>query len=206
MIESYIKLEKEFLNTNFVQYEEGFQGQNVFEDGTIIIGNRAGSINWPGSYLISNLVHEMAHLVEIDDARMRCDGWGLKVPEVWVFNRICCEPTTRQITEREIRVTAYQVNVLDYLGEENSVDDIVSSLDYLPDTCYVPLEDGREPYGDNYKVVQAENINIKESQQRWRVNEVNRLRKEYTLERFISEWHRKIKWLNENEYINEFKE
>ena len=200
MREAYIKLEKEFLNTNFVQFEEGCQGQKVLDDGIIIIGNRAGSIDWPDSYLVSNLVHEMAHLVEIDDARMRCYGWGLKYPEVWVYNRMCIEPTTKQITERELRVAAYQVNVLDYLGVENSVDDITSPLDYVADTCFVPLEDGREPFGDNYETVKAENINIKASQQRWRVNQVNSLRKEYTLERFISEWHRKIKWMNENEY------
>ncbi len=195
---AYNKLEKEFLNTNFVQYQDDFEGQKILNDGTIVIGNKAG----PSSYnTISNTCHEMSHLVEIDDARMRCYGWGLKLPEVWVYNRTCIEPTTHQITDRELRVMAYQVNLLDYIGAENIVEDITGPLKYLADTAFVPIEDGRQPYGDNYEAVKAENINIETSQAKWRVNEVNRLRKEFTIDRFISEWARKIKWMNENEYI-----
>lgn len=200
-MEALIKLEKEFLNTNFVQFEEGFQGQNVLEDGTIVIGNRAGPTTWADSFKIDNLIHEMAHLVEIDDARMRCHGWGLKVPEVFVFNRMCCEPTTKQITERELRVMAYQLNVMDHIGVECDTDDAVRALENLADTAFVPIEDGRQPYDGDYKDIQAEGINIKSSQQKWRVNEVNRLRKEFTLERFIFEWKRKIEWLSANEYV-----
>lgn len=201
-MEAIIKLEKEFLNTNFIQYEEGFEGQKVLDDGSIVIGNRAGPSSYSESFQITNLVHEMAHLVEIDDLRMRCSSWGLKLPKIWVYDRMCVEPRTNQITCRELRVIAYQVNVLDYIGEENSVDGITSSLVWLADTCYVPLEDGSMPYAEG-RTHKLDYDEIKASQQRWRVNEVNRLRKEYTLERFISEWHRKIKYLNENEYVNE---
>lgn len=193
-----MKLEKEFLNTNFVQYQDDFEGQKILSDGTIVIGNKAG----PSSYnTTSNTCHEMSHLVEIDDVRMRCYGWGLKVPEIWVYNRTCIEPTTHQITDRELRVMAYQVNLLEYIGIEHTVEDVVRVCEYLPDTAFVPIEDGRQPYGDNYETVKAENINIKVSQQQWRVNEVNRLRKEFTLERFMVEWKRKIEWLRTNEYV-----
>lgn len=98
---------------------------------------------------------------------------------------------------------AYQMNVMDHFGFDFDVSDTVKVLIWLPDTCYVPMVDGREPYGDNYESVKAEGIDIKKSQQQWRINEVNRLRKEYTFERFVSEWRRKIEWLNSNEYIVE---
>jgi hypothetical protein len=193
-----IKLEKEFLNTSFVQYQDDFEGQKVLNDGTIVIGNKAG----PSSYnTISNTCHEMSHLVEIDDARMRCYGWGLKYPEVWVYDRTCIEPTTHQITDRELRVMAYQINLLEYIGVKYSVEDTVSVCQYLPDTAFVPIEDNRQPYGDNYEAVEAEGIDIDASQQRWRVNQVNRLRNEFTIDRFISEWNRKIEWMNYNEYV-----
>lgn len=199
-MEPIIKLEKEFLNTNFVQFEFGFEGQKILDDGTIIIGNRAGPQDWHRSYETSNLAHEMSHLVEIDDARMRCHGWGLKLPEVFVYDRMCVEPTTNQITTRELRVMAYTANLLDYIGEEYSVDDLTSSLQYLSDTCFVPLEDGSSPYGEN-RVHELDYDEIKASQQQWRINEVNQYRKEFTVERFISEWSRKIDWLNNNKYI-----
>jgi hypothetical protein len=192
-----IKLEKEFLNTNFVQYQDDFEGQKVLNDGTIVIGNKAG----PSSYnTISNTCHEMSHLVEIDDARMRCYGWGLKYPEVWVYDRMCIEPTTHQITDRELRVMAYQCNLLDYIGVKHTVKDITSSLEYLSDTAFVPIEDGGAPYSEN-KNHNLDYTQIKKSQQRWRVNQVNRLRNEFTIERFISEWNRKIEWMNNNEYV-----
>lgn len=193
-----IKLKKEFLNTNFVQYQDDFEGQKVLNDGTIVIGNKAG----PSSYnTISNTCHEMSHLVEIDDARMRCYGWGLKLPEVWVYDRTCIEPTTHQITDRELRVMAYQVNLLKYIGVKYSVEKIVGVCQYLDDTTFVPIEDGRQPYGED-KSHGFDYDEIKASQQRWRVNQVNQYRKEFTIERFMSEWNRKIEWMSNNEYVS----
>lgn len=195
------KLKAEFFNNPFVKYQQAFEGQKVLNDGTIVIGNKAGSITWPGSFSVKNLCHEMAHLVEINDERMRMHAWGLKIPEVWVYDRICVEPTTKQITDRELRVCAFQSELLKYINVKHTVSDLVAALVYLPDTHYVPIEDGRKPYGDNYETIKAEKIDIEASQHRWRINEVNRYRKEFTIDRFISEWNRKINWLAENKFV-----
>lgn len=193
------KLEKEFFYSSVVNFRPKLQSQQVTVSGDIILGDGAGP-----SYDISYLCHEMAHLVEIDDARMRCNGWGLIYPEVYVINTVCCEPRTNAITMRELRVAAYQFHLLQYIGVPNSIAEIVDSFDYLPDTTYVPIEDGRKPYGKNYKDVIAEGIDIKESQMIWRINEVNKLKEIFTLERFLSEWKRKIQWLTDNPFVSEF--
>lgn len=65
------KIKKEFLNNPFVKYEQGFQGQKILNDGTIVIGERAGPITYKPSFSIKNLAHEMSHLVEIDNTRAR---------------------------------------------------------------------------------------------------------------------------------------
>ncbi len=193
------KLKEEFFTTEFVKYKSGMEGQCVSNDGTIFIGNRAGPITWPPSFNVSNLVHEMSHLVEINDERMRCYGWGLKLPEVWVYDRMCVEPTTHQITDRELRVMAYQANVLQYISASYSVRNLVGPLEYLADTTFVPMEDGSAPYGEN-RNRELNGSETKASQMKWRINEVNRYRKEYTLDRFVSEWRRKMNWLSNHQY------
>lgn len=194
------RLKTEFLNTEYVKYNIGMQGMSVSETGIINIGNRAGPLTWPGTFSVKNLGHEMSHIVEINDERMRIHGYGLKLPEVWVYDRMCVEPTTHQITDRELRVTAYQCELLSYIDVKYSVRDLVGTLEYLADTTFVPLEDGSVPYGEN-KTHNFDYTGIKASQNRWRINEVNRLRKEYTMDRFLSEWNRKINWLASNEYV-----
>lgn len=82
-------LKKHFFNTEFVKYKVGLEGMTVSDTGTIIMGNKAG----PLYFSIKNLCHEMSHMVEINDERMRMRGWGLKIPEVWVYDRMCREPT-----------------------------------------------------------------------------------------------------------------
>lgn len=134
---------------------------------------------------------------------MRHHGWGLKVPEVYVINQICIEPTTKQITERELRVMAYQSNLLDYIGTKYNLNNLVQALQWLPDTCYLPLEDGSKAYGDG-KNHNLDYNEIKANQQRWRVNEVKKLRSIYTIDRFISEFNRKIEYMANNIYEPEF--
>jgi len=194
-------LKSEFINNEFVKYQQGFEGQKILNDGTVVIGNRAGPMTRPLSFSVKNLCHEMSHLVEINDERMRMHGWGLKVPEVWVYDRMCVEPTTKQMTDRELRVCAYQSELLTFIGVRHSISDLVGALQYLSDTCYVPIEDGRLPYGNNYEVIKAQKIDIKVSQHKWRINEVKKYKKEFTIDRFISEWNRKINWLANNKYV-----
>lgn len=178
-----------FSQTKKLQYKPGLQGQVVL-DGIIYVGNRAGpSLSW------TYICHEVAHFVEIDDARMDLYGWGLKVPEVWVYDRMCCEPTGMSITEREIRVAAYQANLQEYLNGSVRVSSITDSFQYLPDHHFVPLEDGSPAYMEN----DTRDISYREknaSRLRWIANRVQELRSVYTMDRFVSEWHRKTALLN----------
>jgi hypothetical protein len=142
----------------------------------------------------------MSHFVEIDDGRMTQYGWGLVAPKVWVYNRFCCEPVTKKMTERELRVIAYQVNVLESLGLPDRPIYSVRSLVFMPDFTHIPLEDGRSAYGDDAPTWEEMDSRAKdESRIRWMVNRVGQLRAEYTLERFDREWDRKVEVLERAE-------
>lgn len=185
------RLKSEFFDhTKAIRYKPGLEGQRV-EDGVIWIGGRSG----PRRHDTSSLCHEMAHFVEIDDERMNLPMWGLRVPEIWVFDRMCVEPQTHQITDREIRVAAYQKNFQDYLGIRESVENITESFKYLPDAMLIPLEDGRPAYNNDGTRNIEKYEDVDPSRHRWIVNQVNSLRSVYTLERFLHEWHRKIRLL-----------
>ena len=165
------RLIEEFFNTDVIKFKSGVEGQAISDDGTILLGDRAGPYNFEGSYSISNICHEMAHLVEIDDTRMRMPGWGLKVRSINVLGRKCYEPQDDRITCRELRVAAYQLHLLEYLGVSKTVTDIVDSFDWLPDNIHVRIADGRKPYGEHYEVIKAEGVDIEKSQMQWRINE-----------------------------------
>lgn len=175
----------EFFANAAVRVDWTSAAQRIDEAGNVVLGPWAGP-----EALISNLVHEMSHFVEIDEGRMTEFGWGLHVPEIHIAGRLCLEPQTRQATERELRVIAFQVNVLEYLGFPRSVRDLVEPLDWMPDWVFVPIEDGSSAFGEDrsHKLSYRE---ITKSQKRWCAKEVERLRPTFTAERFIAEWKRR---------------
>ena len=162
-------------------------------DGELVLGCRAGP---EVSYV--NLTHEMAHFIEIDDARMMLPRWGLRLPRVYVAGRECVEPVTTQITEREIRVIAYQANLLEYLGSPQTVESTIESLQWLPDFFLLPIENGTYPYSEEGKVVDMSSKEVDASRTRWTANRVAKERETYTMERFLAEWTRKTTLLREN--------
>ena len=183
------RLNAEFLSkTSALRYKPNLEGQRI-EDGVILVGDKAGP-----AYDLSNLCHELSHFVEIDDARMTSPSWGLRVPEVWVYNRMCIEPETIQMTERELRVTTFQKNLMDYLGFPVTVEELVASLKYLADYIHVPLEDGSKAWGSGRHPALSTQA-IEESQFRWRAAWVYRALPEFSIERFRAEWNRKVKLL-----------
>lgn len=143
-----------------------------FEDGKLWIGGRAGP-----KCDISNLAHEMAHFVEIDDDRCAITGWGLRVPEQWVYDRWCFEPLTNQCTQRECRVAAYQHNLLKWAGVTRTPKYLVKSFYFLPDHWNVPGE--YHPW-NKYRLQWCENL-------------VQSLivKPEYGFDAFEAEWRRK---------------
>lgn len=180
-------LEGEFFrHTRVVQHEERLEGQRVDDHGVVYVGSRAGP-----EVDISNLCHELGHFAEINDARVDAPGWGLKTPQVWCYDRMVCEPETLQITEREIRVMAYQVNLMEFLGVEVDIMETVACLRHLPDHIYVPLEDGSQAYGTRRRrKLDYNDVNL--SKQRWTASYVRDLLKVNTMDRFFHEWRRKV--------------
>src|SRR5271155_2850520 len=91
-----------------IEITVNLEGMRVI-DGCLSLGCRTGPVRTS-----FGLLHEMSHFVEIDDARMLTEGWGLRLPEVYVpgqYARMCAVPVTKQATERELRVSAYQWHI-----------------------------------------------------------------------------------------------
>ncbi len=188
------RVEEEFFTRSFVQVDWDIQGQLTYNkkkaaqhevECGIFIGPWAG----PEASL-SNLVHEMSHFVEIDEERMDKPAWGLTRPEIWVVDRYCCEPRTTQMTMRELRVLAFQANVLEYLGSPVSITKLVSPTTFMADFYLLPKEDGSTAWGD----ARDKSLGYQETQKsqlRWCANKVTELRKTHTLELFLSEWKRR---------------
>lgn len=172
-------VEAEFFTGHAVQLKWDTSQQGI--DGTVALGGRAGP-----EVSIVNLCHEMAHFVEIDDARCVTEGWGLIVPQQFVYDRMCCNPVTHQGTDREIRVAAYQYHLLQYLGIYRTPAYLVSSFHFLPDFCFVPK--ARCAYtGPSWKSPGT----MKRLQ--WCANKLSKLiiRPKYQIEKFKDEWWRK---------------
>lgn len=170
-----------------IRYQEDIEGQRIAEDGTILLGRRAGS-----NKDLCNVVHEMGHFVEIDEARMAVWGWGLTLREVVVCGQLCIEPETNQATLREMRVIAFQANVCESFKVPFNLRDQAKSLRWLPDTTWVPLENGEAPYGEGHAKRNWCRDKIEASQLKWVLNGIASMRKTYTTELFLSEWHRRI--------------
>jgi len=140
--------------------------QTIRDDGTLVLGCRAGP-----SLDMFNLFHEMSHLVEIDDARIQQYGWGFKmgrevnIPGYPTFY----EPSTWQPSQREIRVMAYQANLMKHFGREMDFAYCSTLFKYMVDHYLIP-------HGE-----------------RWLAREIERRSElpKYSFEAFQKEWLRK---------------
>tara|TARA_R100001132_G_C3273357_1_gene95438 strand:- start:3082 stop:3618 length:537 start_codon:yes stop_codon:yes gene_type:complete len=112
-------------NADSVVYKDG-----VFHGKTL--GGRAGI-----SHDLNNLIHEMAHMIEIDDARVHLRGWGLTcLTVVEVMGVEYMEPVTPQATLREVRTFAIQKVISDHIGHPVDVrKDLAVLVKWLPDWC-----------------------------------------------------------------------
>lgn len=118
-----------------LEIELSLEGQKV-EEGRVIIGCRAGP-----EENISNVLHEFAHFIEIDEERCNKDGWGLKYGK-WIDNPCRLsgyapagwhEFSTNKHIKREIRVWAFQVNLGLRFGLKIDIGELAESSQYLPD-------------------------------------------------------------------------
>lgn len=152
-----------------LRYKPNIQGQRVYDD-IIYVGSRCGPThNDPAA-----LCHELAHMVEIDEWRMKSDNWGLKLPWVEVCGQFCIKPSATQMINRELRVCAYQNALHEYFGVNELIEETVASLCFMPDWVMVP-----------YKT------NCDESRLEWCLEKLKDYRKVYNLDSFFTEFKRR---------------
>lgn len=82
---------------------EGYRGYTF--------GGRAGP-----SVGVINLFHELAHAAQFGaeqfSERAHSGGFEFKIPQVYIFNRLCTEPITSQATLRELDTFAHQLHLM----------------------------------------------------------------------------------------------
>lgn len=108
-----------------IEYDSKISGQKVNGD-RIKIGPWAGP-----ETAISNVLHEVCHFVEIDEARMRESGWGLIVPTQFLFGKMFNEFSTPKHIYREQRVWAYQLNLHYKYGIREDAYEFAKSAQWL---------------------------------------------------------------------------
>lgn len=160
----------------YLTWSREIEGNNTSE-GRMVLGMRAGP-----SASIGSLLHEMAHLVEIDDARCHRHAWGLEVTQVEVLGEIYTEPRTFQCSIRELRVTAIQKVLSDHLGCCMSLNWWGPLIQYLPDWWAF-----RQYFGDAAEKVGWNTPEWRQLIRRDLVRRVAGLEASWVL----AEWHRK---------------
>lgn len=120
---------KNFLDP--IQYDPKIQGQET-EDGFVKIGPWAGP-----EADISNVLHEICHFVEIDEARMKDSGWGLRYPTQEIFGQTFHEFSKPYHIERERRVWAYQLNLNEKYGIRENAYKLASGAVFLDGFNYL---------------------------------------------------------------------
>jgi hypothetical protein len=109
------------------------EGMSINDKWEMELGMRAG----PG-LSIGNLLHEIGHLIDIDDARASKWNWGLFYPEQEVFGRLYPQPITPKGAVRECHVIAWQMVLAEMIGLPFDPMEWVSSLQWLTDFMCVP--------------------------------------------------------------------
>ena len=102
-----------YFTSSVIDFDPKLEGSRNKGD-RLVLGGRAGP-----SSSFSNLAHEMAHLVEIDDARAHMDDWGLRLG-TWrsLAGHNWREFRTSEPMRRELRVGAYQWAIHEFFGED----------------------------------------------------------------------------------------
>lgn len=191
------RVTKEFFENTSLKWDWRLEGA-AFVNGMFTLGCRAG----PESSVV-NLAHEMAHFVEIEDYRILHSQWGLKFPEIEIMGRRCVMPRTHQMTDREIRTMAFQKNLLDYLGIDEPMSELVRAMTLMPDFFLIPLENGRPAY--TKKGTDLNYHEVEKSKLRWIAKQVEKKRRTraFSIQRFISEWFRKTELIRANSFIGQ---
>ncbi len=188
------KLKELFKNSPLI-ISDDIEGQRLDDNGDVVIGTRCG----PLYNNLEALCHEMCHFVEIDERRMGQFKWGMKFGTgTGLYNRFqeIRDFNTAQATKRELRVLAFQYNLQVYLGiQKETLVEHCSAMEYMPD-FYCVLSD-KELLNDA-ELPDLGAMGYTHSKKTLFLIEwtVKKYLEVYTLEKFLSEWHRRneIMW------------
>jgi hypothetical protein len=152
-------------------------------------GNKLVFSAWAGPLqCITHIIHEMGHLIEIDDERVLKNNWGLVTPEVYIpgrYSRIASVPQTYQPSLRECRAIACQYHIQKMLGIDSSSSELVSALKWMPDWCNIPHSQDYEDEDFSLSKVDQDRLNLLEQKMLEYANY------KYTLDFVLNEWKRK---------------
>lgn len=118
----------ELVDSPFMEIERTLEGQRV-EDGVIYLGARTGPC-----ISVDNILHELAHFIEIDEARMHLGGWGFKYGQTITIpgHGTWEEFHKDQHINREIRTWAIQWHLQRFIGKPVSARELGKPGKYLP--------------------------------------------------------------------------
>ncbi len=127
-----------------IKFVPSLTGMEAGLGQSLQLGGRAGL-----EVDLSNLLHEIGHLIDIDDARVIQQGWGLFYPEIAVGGRNCQAPETSKAVLREVRVIAWQDLLAEQVGFKSDPKEFIKSLRWMADFVFIPVpsvekEDSRE--------------------------------------------------------------
>ncbi len=178
MDKSYKAIVERYFKPNYpVKIKKHLTGQGLNEKNNFVLGCRAYDTE------PENLVHEMCHLAEREIPKLLekpSNGWGFylgkyyKIGVHWGF-----EPQNDKAVKREARVWAFQYNVLQSVGLDTTIDDLVSSAPYL----------------SSFFLYRGENDKERLS---YLKDEVMELTNTYTLVKFEADWVERMKILSQD--------
>jgi hypothetical protein len=173
------RINDEFFNNSKIAINYEIEGQAIL-NGQIHLGSKAGPSN-----NVSNLIHEMCHLVEIDDNRLTAPNWGFKYgTEQSIMGKSFSTYNSIPCIEREIKVWAYQQNLHNLFNIKSTPLEFAKLIVYLGDFPMLA-------FGEKYQ------LNSQSKAIEWTESKIIETMKINSIDAFNLEWKRKINLLNE---------
>lgn len=197
------KIRQELFNSPVLNISEN-EGYRYIDE-VAHFGKRVG----PTKSLSDGLLHEVAHVAEIqDNSRLLQSNFGLHIKtEVHIFGKTFFEPITWNATKLEARVILWQNEICKHFGIPFDPFEFSTSLKYMADHYMVPIKGIKHDEEIGYVNESGEKIDydIKLFEELRHQTIVDYMNQEfstgnYTYENFLSIWEEAKKFL-ENQKI-----
>lgn len=184
-MELFNSVKEKFFSSPGIEAKETTEGLKIKEDGTLILGCMAGP-----SQEISNLFHEMGHLIVCPDKKVGMYAWGLDYSNIVYIPgyQPFIEPLTCQDVLLELKVIGWQAVIEKELtGDIKGSLDNVRALTWLGGWSYYKYEETKD-----LEYSKKDNAKIEFGQQF-----IQDFLLKVTFQDFQQEWDRKIKLVEE---------